>query len=162
MNSSYLSKTVEVFHYYNNSFVVPSVPAMYNQEMGVWLCLALGSGQSCFVTLWPSLDPVLVVELSGLIPSLEGQSTSPISPLLTKICASAPMPIQCHPAALPKLGAHLRGLSSCLAGREADPGEEEYPGAPGLSSPSGDPAVPVQTDLRLPGPLLLHTTGYRV
>ena len=64
MNSSYLSKTVEVFHYYNNSFVVPSVPAMYNQEMGVWLCLALGSGQSCFVTLWPSLDPVLVVELS--------------------------------------------------------------------------------------------------
>lgn len=39
---------------------------MYNQQMGLWLwlCLALGSGQSCFVTLWPSLDPALVVELS--------------------------------------------------------------------------------------------------
>ena len=66
MNGSYLSKTVEVFHYFNNSSVVPSVPAMYNQEMGLWLwlCLALGSGQSCFVTLWPSLDPALVMELS--------------------------------------------------------------------------------------------------
>lgn len=137
VGSGYLLKTVEVFHYFNNSS--PSC-VQSGDGVGLWLCLGLGPGRN-----W------------GIFP--QGHSTPSISPLLPKIGAPSPMPMQCCPEALPGSDTHPRGPSSNLAGREADPEEEGYLGASALLSPSGDLAVPVQTDLRLPVPPPLHTTG---